>query len=277
MRHADVAGLSLHYLRRGEGEPLLLIQGMSGTHLSWGEPFEAALAGAGLELITYDHRGAGHSAPVAGGFSIAQLADDAAGLLDALELERAHVLGISMGGMVAQELALRHPQRLRTLTLGCTYCGGPGARLAGEEVATGLGQALLSGDRERALRAGYEFNLSRAFTAEPANYDPFRTMATTLPVPVPVIMLQMQAIRGHDTSTRLPRLEVPTLVIHGTEDRMLPFANGELIARLVPGARLERLDGVGHMFWWEQPERSAWLVAEHALGARAAAPARGDL
>jgi 3-oxoadipate enol-lactonase len=271
MIHADVAGLRLHYLRRGEGEPLLLIQGMSGTHLAWGEPFEAALEREGLELLTYDHRGVGHSTPTAEGFSIVELADDAAGLLDALELERAHVLGISMGGMVAQELALRHPQRLRTLTLGCTYCGGPEGRLAGEEVAAGLGQALLSGDRERALRAGYGFNLSPAFTAEPANYDPFRTMATTLPVPVAVIMLQMQAIQGHDTSARLPRLEVPTLVIHGTEDRMLPLANGELIARLVPGARLERLEGVGHMFWWEQPERSARLVAEHALGARATA------
>jgi 3-oxoadipate enol-lactonase len=275
MPHVDLAGLRLHHLRRGEGEPLLLIQGMSGTHLSWGEPFEAALAGAGLELITYDHRGVGHSARVDEGFSIVQLADDAAGLLDALELERAHVLGISMGGMVAQELALRHPQRLRTLTLGCTYCGGPEGRLAGDEVATGLGQALLSGDRERALRAGYRCNLSQAFTADPANYEPFRTMATTLPVPVAVIMLQMQAIQGHDTSARLPGLEVPTLVIHGTEDRMLPLANGELIARLVPGARLERLEGVGHMFWWEQPERSARLVAEHALGARAAAPVRG--
>jgi 3-oxoadipate enol-lactonase len=271
MPHVDVAGLRLHVLRRGDGEPLLLIQGMSGTHLSWGEPFEAALAGAGLELITFDHRGVGHSTPVAAGFSIARLADDAAALLDALELERVHVLGISMGGMVAQELALRHPRRLHTLTLGCTYCGGPGASLAGEEVATGLGQALLSGDRERALRAGYEFNLSRAFVADPANYEPFRTMATTLPVPVPVIMLQMQAIQGHDTSARLATLDVPTLVIHGTEDRMLPFANAELIAGLIPGARLERLDGVGHMFWWEQPERSARLVAEHALRTRAAA------
>jgi 3-oxoadipate enol-lactonase len=271
MPQAAVDGISLFYERHGAGEPVLLIQGMSGTHLSWGEPFETALADAGLEVITYDHRGVGHSARVAEGFSIVQLADDAAGLLDALELERAHVLGISMGGMVAQELALRHPQRLRTLTLGCPYCGGPEGRLAGEEVAAGLGQALLSGDRERALRAGYEFNVSRAFAADPANYDPFRTMATTLPVPVAVIMLQMQAIQGHDTSARLTTLDVPTLVIHGTEDRMLPFANGELIAGLIPGARLERLDGVGHMFWWEQPERSARLVAEHTLRTRAAA------
>jgi len=82
---------------------------------------------------------------------------------------------------------------------------------------------------------------------------------------VPVIMLQMQAIAGHDTSPRLPSLAVPTLVIHGDEDRMLPVANGRLIASLVPDARLEVLEGVGHMFWWERPERSAELVRAHAL------------
>ena len=92
-------------------------------------------------------------------------------------------------------------------------------------------------------------------------------MATALPVAVPVIMLQMQAVMGHDTSARLGAIEAPTLVVHGTEDRMLPVANGELIARLIPHARLELLEGVGHMFWWEQPERSAALVRAHVLGA----------
>ena len=78
-------------------------------------------------------------------------------------------------------------------------------------------------------------------------------------------MLQMQAIGGHDTSVRLPSIAAPTLVIHGTEDQMLDAANGELIASLIPGARLELMDGVGHLFWWEQPERTAALVREHAL------------
>src|SRR5215210_6046555 len=143
MPHATVDGHELHYLRRGAGEPLLLIQGMSGTHVSWGEPFEAALQTEGLELLTYDHRGTGHSARVDAGFTIEQLADDAAGLLDVLGLERAHVLGISMGGMVAQELVLRHPERVRTLSLGCTYCGGPQGRLSSPEVSRRLGEAML--------------------------------------------------------------------------------------------------------------------------------------
>ena len=271
MAHVTVDGRELHFLRRGDGEPLLLIQGMSGTHVSWGEAFETALEAAGLELITYDHRGVGRSARVDGPFTIERLADDAAGLLDALGLADAHVLGISMGGMVAQELALRHAGRLRTLTLGCTSSGGPHGPQAPSETSELLGAAMLSGDRERALRVGFELNVSARHAGEAGAYDLFRAMALRLPVPVPVILLQLQAIAGHDTSDRLGEIRTPTLVIHGTEDRMLPFADGERIARLIPGARLERLDAVGHMFWWEEPERSARLVAEHALATRAAA------
>ena len=79
--------------------------------------------------------------------------------------------------------------------------------------------------------------------------------------------MQAQAIFGHDTSARLGEISTPTLIVHGTEDGVLPYANGELIASLMPAARLETLEDVGHMFWWEQPERSAELVREHALAA----------
>jgi 3-oxoadipate enol-lactonase len=261
---AAVDGISLYYERKGAGEPVLLIQGMSGTHLAWGDAFLAGL-GDDVEIVTYNHRGVGTSTPQDQPFAIEQLADDAAGLLDALEWERAHVLGISMGGMVAQELALRHPQRIRTLSLGCTYPGGSEAQLADPALIQELAGALLSGDRELALRTGFAANLSAAHVADEAHWAPFQAMATALPVAVPVIMLQMQAVMGHDASARLGSIEAPTLVVHGTEDRMLPVVNGELIARLIPQARLELLEGVGHMFWWEQPERSAALVRSHVL------------
>jgi 3-oxoadipate enol-lactonase len=264
MPQAAVDGISLYYERQGAGEPVLLIQGMSGTHLTWGDAFLSGL-GEDVEIVTYNHRGVGTSTPQDQPFAIAQLADDAAGLLDALEWERAHVLGISMGGMVAQELALRHPQRIRTLTLGCTYPGGAGAQLADPALIQELAGALLSGDRELALRTGFAANLSAAHVADEAHWEPFQAMATALPVAVPVIMLQMQAVMGHDTSARLGSIEAPTLVVHGTEDRMLPTVNGELIAQAIPHARLELLEGVGHMFWWEQPERSAALVRSHVL------------
>jgi pimeloyl-ACP methyl ester carboxylesterase len=90
-------------------------------------------------------------------------------------------------------------------------------------------------------------------------------MASELPVPIPVIMAQMQAVLGHDASARLMAIDKPTLVIHGTEDRMLPVINGELIARLIPNSRLELLEGLGHMFWWEQPQRAAELVRSHVV------------
>src|SRR5919197_2587443 len=111
MPHLQVAGQRLHYLRRGSGEPLLLIQGMSGTHVAWGEPFLAELE-RDFDCIVYDHRGIGFSGAVQEAFTLTELANDAAELLGALDVDTAHVLGISMGGMVAQELALNDASRV---------------------------------------------------------------------------------------------------------------------------------------------------------------------
>jgi 3-oxoadipate enol-lactonase len=255
--------ISLDCERSGSGPPLLMIMGMSGTALHWGEPFLQALQ-SDFETITYDHRGVGASSRLAGQLTIAQLADDAANLLGALELDSAHVLGISMGGMVAQELALRHPERVRTLTLGCTYCGGEGSALASQEVTQRLITAMSSGDRALALRTVWEINVSAVAAADEQSASRFLEIAERRAVAVPVIMAQMQAVLGHDTRARLGQVRAPTLVIHGTEDQMLPVANGPLIGSLIPGARLEILDGVGHMFFWEQPQRSAELIRSHA-------------
>jgi 3-oxoadipate enol-lactonase len=256
----------LHYERSGSGEPLLLIQGMSGTHVAWGEPFLALLRKS-FDVVTFDNRGIGLSSPIEGGFTIAEMAEDTAALLEQLGLESAHVVGISMGGMIAQELALAHPALLRSLTLGCTYCGGPGSQLMPQENVEKLAAGMMSGDRDKAIRASWEVNLSPAFRAEESGYATFHEMATSVPAAKRTIELQAQAIFGHDTSGRLGEISTPTLIIHGTEDGVLPYPNGELIASLMPAARLETLEGVGHMFWWEQPERSAELIREHALAA----------
>jgi 3-oxoadipate enol-lactonase len=261
---ATIGELELDYERSGSGPPLLLIMGMAGTALHWGDAFLDALRGD-FEVIAYDHRGVGASSRLEGALTITQLARDAAGLLGALGLAQVHVLGISMGGMVAQELALARPEQVRTLTLGCTYCGGPGSSVTDPEVWQGMAEAMMSGDRERALRAAFAANVSPTVAADPAAFARFRAIAERRAVAVPVIMAQLQASAAHDTYARLPRLQMPTLVVHGTVDRILPFSNGELIASRIAGARLEPLEGVGHLFFWEQPEHSAELLGGHAL------------
>ncbi|HEV3318285.1 MAG TPA: alpha/beta hydrolase [Solirubrobacteraceae bacterium] len=260
---ARVGEIELSYERAGSGPPLLMIMGMSGTFDHWNAAFLAELR-RDFETIVYDHRGVGDSSRLEGPITIAQLAQDADGLLAALELESAHVLGISMGGMVAQELALNHPERIRALTLGCTYCGGEGSAVASEEVMRRLAEGMMSGDRERALRTGWEVNVSPEFAADDAAYARFKEIGLHRAVPVEVIMEQMRAITEHDTSARLPEIALPTLVIHGTLDQMLPVQNGRMIAGLIPHSHLEIFEGVGHLFFWEQPERAAELVRAHA-------------
>jgi 3-oxoadipate enol-lactonase len=266
MTVVSVGEIELDYERSGDasGPPLLLIMGMSGTALHWGEPFLELLR-ADFDVIAYDHRGVGASTPLEGPVTIRQMAEDAAGLMAALKLDSAHVLGISMGGMIAQELALNYRERIRTLTLGCTYCGGEGSALASEAVMAKLGAAMASGDMERALRAGWEINVSAIMAADEDAFVRFRATGMRRAVAVPVIMQQLQACMAHDAHARLPELAgLPTLVIHGTEDQLLPVQNGKLIASRIPGSRLEIFDGVGHLFFWERPERSAELVRAHA-------------
>lgn len=256
-------GSELHVERRGDGQPLLLIQGMGANSMQWGDRFLEALEGS-FELILYDHRGTGRSGPPTGAITTATLAADALALLDALGIERAHVFGFSMGGMVGQELALSVPERVMTLTLASTSAGGTQSKPTSGEVEQALTMAVLSGDRERVLRTGFELMVSQAFAGDAANYAEFAELAKHHPATIPTLMDHRMAIMGHDTYGRLRGLDVPTLVVHGTEDQMLELVNGDLIASLVPGARLERLEGVGHLVYAEQPERIAQLVREHA-------------
>jgi 3-oxoadipate enol-lactonase len=263
MPSIDAGGTELHYLRAGSGEPMLLIQGMSATHMTWGRAFLAPLEES-FECIVFDNRGMGLSGTAQMPFTTVDLAGDVAALLDALEIERAHIVGISMGGMIAQELALAYPERIRSLTLGATYCGGPEGTLMGDEDLRMLGAAMASGDREQVLRAMWEINLSPGFRAEESRYVAFQEMAVALQAPKEVIFQQMKACAAHDTSTRLAGVGVPTQVVHGTADRLIGVSNGIQIAELL-SVEPQLMESIGHMFWWEQPERSAALIREHAL------------
>lgn len=269
MPSVPVARSELHVERRGEGDPLLLIQGMGANSAHWGEPFLRELE-RDFELILYDHGATGRSAPIDGEITTASLAGDAGDLLDALGVGSAHVFGFSMGGMVAQELALGAPERVATLTLAATSCGGTQSKRTSPEVVQALTSAVLSGNRERVLRTGFGTLFSAAFAANAANYPPFAAAARVHPAALGTLLDHQSAVLAHDAYARMRGLAAPTLVVHGTEDRMLDVVNGDLIASIVPGARLELLDGTGHLLFWEQPERVARLVRDHA-----AAHARG--
>jgi pimeloyl-ACP methyl ester carboxylesterase len=257
-----VGELELDCERSGSGPPLLAIMGMSGTYSHWSEDFLEPLR-RDFEVIVYDHRGVGASSRLTGPITIAEMAKDAAGLLSALEIDSAHVLGISMGGMIAQELALADPARLRTLTLGCTYCGGPGSALMPRESLRRLAEVRAAGDRERAIRASWELNVSAGFAADEQSWERFREIGLRRSVALAVIAEQGRAIYAHDTSARLSEIAAPTLVLHGAADQILPVQNGPLLAERIPGARLELFDEVGHLFFWEIPERSAELLRAH--------------
>jgi 3-oxoadipate enol-lactonase len=256
-----VAGSELHVERRGDGEPLLLIQGLGASTAHWGEPFLGALAD-GIELILLDNRGIGRSGPC-GDLTAASLAADALAVLDALEIERAHVAGFSMGGMAAQELALLAPERLCSLSLLATSCGGTQSRATSADVVNALTTAVFSGDRARVLRTAYGLLVSGAYAADASNYAAFEEVARGATPAIGVLLKQQAAVVAHDTFGRLGAIAAPTLVVHGSDDQILSWVNGDLVASAIPRARLELLEGVGHLLFWERPERVAALIREH--------------
>lgn len=250
----------------GEGEPLLLIQGMSGHGGMWGDAFLEPLARE-YEVISYDHRGVGASSRADGPFTIADLADDAAALLAALGRDSAHVLGISMGGMVAQELALRTPERVRSLVLGCTTAGGPEAF-----AAPGPGrllEAIATRDPQLATQVAFEVNVSPEFAAHPGELERFRAASMSRRVPAAVVARQSAACVAHDTRSRLGAIVVPTVIVHGDLDEMIVASEGAGLAAGIRGAVHEAWPGVGHLFWWERPEETAALVLQHAASVTA--------
>jgi pimeloyl-ACP methyl ester carboxylesterase len=263
--HAEVGDRTLSYTRRGAGQPLLLVMGMAAHQGLWHDDFVELLA-ADFEVVTYDHRGIGSSQDDGSAFTITDLTADAVALLDALGWQSAHVFGISMGGMVAQELALSYPERVRGLVLGCTYCGGAGSSLTAQGPMK-MVAAMNSGIAEDAVRAGFLANLSPTWTADDEHWIEFSRVALAERVPVPVVMRQAQAVFAHNTAARLPGLTTPTLVIAGTADDMLMYSNSELIASLLPNGVMLSFPDVGHLFWWERPTETAAAIRDHLLGA----------
>jgi 3-oxoadipate enol-lactonase len=254
-----VNGTPLHYERHGAGEPLLLVTGFTISAAVF-EPV-LDLYGERFECILYDNRGSGRSGAPLKPTSMAELAADAAGLLGELDVDSAHVCGLSMGGMIAQELAIRFPERVRGLVLGGTTPGGPRAARPKLSQLSALGAGAAGGwsDREREWLGEWLF--SDEFRREqPERVRELLRNFGRHRAPPQGVWSHWWASVYHDTLSRLKCIEAPTLVMHGERDAMAPISNARLLAERIPDAELAIVPGAGHAYLLERPEASFELL-----------------
>jgi pimeloyl-ACP methyl ester carboxylesterase len=267
----------LYYERAGGGDgapALLLLMGLGANGRIWA-PAVRRFAAMGYDVLTVDNRGSGRSDTPARPWTTRTMARDAVALLDALGLDRVHLVGASLGGMVAQEVALGHPERVRSLVLGCTSGGLPRVDLMPRR---GLLDVLVAGARAARPPASLDervdgflrFSVSPAFARDcPPDAEARRAVAAMLEHPVGAVGFahQLLAAGRHASWSRLSRLELPVQVQHGTADRLIPFAAGRELARRIPGARFEPIAGAGHALVLERPDeivqRAHRFIASH--------------
>ena len=240
-------GARIYWDERSVGQPVLLIMGLGYPSDMWWRTRPAL--DSRYRTIVLDNRGVGRSDVPPGPYPIALMAADALAVLDAATVESAHVFGISMGGMIAQEFALQYPTRVRSLILGCTAAGGPTAVRAEPEVT------------ELLLNRGSMTPEEAALASIPYIYDhgtPRRRIDDDLEIRRPwfarpeAYMAQLQGILAWEAYSRLPQIKAPTLVIHGENDRLVHLENGELIASRIPGAKLVTLPNASHILPTDQ-------------------------
>ena len=252
-------GAKIYWDEVGEGEPLLLIMGLGFPSNMWFRT--RPLLSTRFRTIAFDNRGVGRSDMPPGPYAIALMASDAAAVLDASGIESAHVYGVSMGGMIAQEFALNYPGRVRSLVLGCTNPGGPHAVRAEPAVIEFL--TSRSSNQEAAVEASVPFVYDSGTARELIDED-LNLRKQWLPKPQ-AYMAQLQGILMWEAYSRLNQIRVPTLVIHGESDRLVPSANAKLIADRIAGAELKLLPSAGHIFTTDQTEAAQEAILQFLI------------
>jgi len=241
----------LYWEATGRGDPVLLVHGLGLSGGAWWRTVDALTPR--MRVITFDHRGIGRSQSLTYSYTTEAMADDAVAILDELKLERVHIYGFSLGGMVAQQIALRHPPRVRSLVLGATHPGGRRAAPPDAEVMAFI------------RRRGAVPSEEAAWASVPYNYGPrsrvehVDRIADDIdrrlenPFNERAYRAQLLAASMHNCFSRLERIDAPTLVVHGARDRMIPVANARMTAERIPGARLKVLEDAGHLYPTEEP------------------------
>lgn len=257
---AQCGEIKIEYHMESAGPPLLMLRGLGGQASTWGEPLLSGLRDK-FTVIRMNHRGVGLSETTGEPFTMRTMADDAAALLGTIGVGSAHVFAVSMGGMVAQELVLNHSERVNRLILGCTLPGGSHTVTAEPEITMLLlpDPSLSAADQ---ARRQWPVLTTQGMIDEGVFLEEMIGIGLEMPTPPKVIGQQVAAVQGFDAYDRLPSITQPTLVIHGDADVLVPPENGRMIHERIPGSRLEIVPGGAHMFFWEQPQRTAKLISE---------------
>ncbi|MDO8431352.1 MAG: alpha/beta hydrolase [Candidatus Binatus sp.] len=254
MPKIQVGDIDLNYDVYGAGEPILMIMGLGASSAQWDPELVQDLART-FRVITFDNRGTGQSDKPDAPYSIEMFADDAAGLLAKLEISRAHIFGVSMGGMIAQEFALRHPAPTATLTLGCTTAGGTHSVPPPPESLKILTAPREGVSPEEVIRRGWPLGYTAKYIAQHRDLlEAAIPRVLKYPTPPYAFQRQLEGTYTLKTFDRLPQIKAPTLVVTGAEDVLIPAKNSEIIAAQIPGAKLHIIPGVGHAFMSEGRE-----------------------
>lgn len=245
-------GFRMYYETHGAGVPLLLINGLGSDSSEW--LFQLPAFAERFRVVAFDNRGSGRSDTPPGPYSTAQMADDAASLLSHLGMDRAHVLGVSLGGMVAQEVALRHPRSVLRLVLACTTPGGNGSVRPAPEVLQAFVRSP-SADPETEIRRVIPHLYTDAYRRDHhEEIEEFVRRRLAYPVSAEGNAAQLAAAVGHSAWDRLGSITAPALVITGESDGVVPPENSRRIARRIPGSKLVLLPGAPHRFFAENAE-----------------------
>ena len=255
MSTTQVGSRTVYYDDWGAGHPLIFISGLGSTRQSWWKQLE--LFAKKFRVINLDNRDAGDSALGTAPYTVADMAEDVAGVIANLNLGRAHIVGISMGGMIAQELAIRHPELVDKLVLVGTTAGGPTGVNAKPEIAALLMRT--EGDIETRVRRTFTAIAGEGYMVKhPEDLDHIVETSLAKPMSLESYQRQLGACMMHlskGTADRLAQITAPTVVVHGDYDPLIPYPNGKYLAEHIKGARLVTLPGVGHISMIEAPER----------------------
>ena len=239
---AQLNGIERFYQETGSGDSLLLINGLGGTCLGW-EPLVPSLA-EHFRVITSDNRGVGRSSAPPGPYTTRQMTNDAAALLNHFGVVRAHVVGSSMGGMIAQELALAYPSLVDRLVLYGTFARPRRAII--DPWLTFVVQMQERLDPTAVTMGWLPWLYTPAFFAQPERVEAALAWQEPYPAPAHGVAAQAEAARSHDTLERLPQITAPTLVLVGAEDVVTPVYYSRELAERIPGATLQVLERGGH-------------------------------